>query len=88
MRTVGRFWGMLIISMLLGVLFIDDSRAEVKKFMIGSGPMGGPWRIGLGAFAQTINEHYKDKKAIGGSLSKRSGRNQTGVYGSAVLGTL
>jgi hypothetical protein len=47
--------------------------AEVQKFVMGSGPMGGPWRIGVGAAAQMINEQFKDKyfitvAASGGSV--------------------
>jgi TRAP transporter TAXI family solute receptor len=35
--------------------------AEVQKYVWGSGPMGGLWRIGVGAAVQLINEQYKDK---------------------------
>lgn len=47
--------------------------AEVKSYVFGSGPMGGPWRIGVGAGGQMLNEQLKDKytftvAASGGSV--------------------
>ena len=47
--------------------------AEVKNYVFGSGPMGGPWRIGVGAGGQMLNEQLKDKysftvAASGGSV--------------------
>jgi len=47
--------------------------AEGQKYIMGSGPMGGPWRIGVGAGVQLINEQLKDKyfftaAASGGSV--------------------
>ena len=51
-----------------GILFIfslvlagPGSAAELQKYVWGSGPMGGLWRIGVGAAVQIINEEYKDK---------------------------
>ena len=35
--------------------------AEVKRYVMGTGPMGGPWRVGVGAGAQMINEQLKEK---------------------------
>lgn len=47
--------------------------AEVKSYVFGSGPMGGPWRIGVGAGGQMLNEQLRDKysftvAASGGSV--------------------
>ncbi len=49
------------------------SAAEVKNYVFGSGPMGGPWRIGVGAGVQVLNEQLKSKysftaAASGGSI--------------------
>ncbi|MEW6335734.1 MAG: TAXI family TRAP transporter solute-binding subunit [Thermodesulfobacteriota bacterium] len=49
------------------------SAAEVRTYVFGSGPMGGPWRIGVGAGGQMLNEQLKDKysftvAASGGSV--------------------
>jgi hypothetical protein len=46
--------------------------AEIERYVIGGGPMGGPWKIGVGAGVQVINEQLKDKyfftvAATGGS---------------------
>jgi len=61
------------IGMLLFGLVSGANAAEVQKFVWGSGPMGGLWRIGVGAAVQLINEQYKDKyfytaAASGGGL--------------------
>ncbi len=45
---------------LFGIL-ASANAAEVQKYVWGSGPMGGLWRIGVGAAVQLINEQYKDK---------------------------
>lgn len=60
---------------------------EVKKFVLGSGPMGGPWRIGVGAGVQVLNEQLKDKysftaAASGGSVENVR-RMMSGEYHSA-----
>lgn len=46
--------------LLLGIVSGADA-AEVQKYVWGSGPMGGLWRIGVGAAVQLINEQYKEK---------------------------
>jgi len=43
------------------VLAGPGSATELQKYVWGSGPMGGLWRIGVGAAVQIINEEYKDK---------------------------
>lgn len=64
---------------LVGMLFLSwmtvgaGMAAEVKSYVFGSGPMGGPWRIGVGAGGQMLNEQLKDKysftvAASGGSV--------------------
>lgn len=55
------------------VMGVTASMAEVQKYVFGSGPMGGPWRIGVGAGVQILNEQLKDKyfftaAASGGSV--------------------
>ena len=50
------FVGLVFFSMVAGA-----GAAEVQKYNWGSGPMGGLWRIGVGAAVQLINETYKDK---------------------------
>jgi hypothetical protein len=52
---------MVWIGVLLFGIVSGANAAEVQKYVWGSGPMGGLWRIGVGAAVQLINEEYKDK---------------------------
>ncbi len=70
-----RFWVFSLVAILFCGLMTAGaaSAAEVQKYIMGSGPMGGPWRIGVGAGVQLINEQLKDKyfftaAASGGSV--------------------
>lgn len=56
-----RKMAMIWIGMLLLGIVSSANAAEVQKYVWGSGPMGGLWRIGVGAAVQLINEEYKDK---------------------------
>lgn len=56
-RKMATVW----IGMLLLGIVSSANAAEVQKYVWGSGPMGGLWRIGVGAAVQLINEQYKDK---------------------------
>ena len=38
-----------------------SAAADVQRFTIASGTMGGDWRVGMGALGQLLNETYKDK---------------------------
>ncbi|MFZ4618850.1 MAG: TAXI family TRAP transporter solute-binding subunit [Rectinemataceae bacterium] len=51
----------VLIGMLLLCIVSSANAAEVQKYVWGSGPMGGLWRIGVGAAVQLINEQHKDK---------------------------
>jgi uncharacterized protein len=56
-RTAVMVWvGVILFALLAGA-----NAADVQKYNWGSGPMGGLWRIGVGAAVQLINEEYKDK---------------------------
>ena len=56
-RNMAMVWiGVLLLGIVSGA-----NAAEVQKYVWGSGPMGGLWRIGVGAAVQLINEQYKDK---------------------------
>ena len=56
-RKMTMVWiGVLLLGIVSGA-----NAAEVQKYVWGSGPMGGLWRIGVGAAVQLINEQYKDK---------------------------
>ncbi|HBB17381.1 MAG: hypothetical protein A3J94_12400 [Syntrophus sp. RIFOXYC2_FULL_54_9] len=56
-RKMTMVWiGVLLLGIVSGA-----NAAEVQKYVWGSGPMGGLWRIGVGAAVQLINEEYKDK---------------------------
>ncbi|MBE0556339.1 MAG: hypothetical protein IH628_03820, partial [Proteobacteria bacterium] len=56
-RKMVMVWiGVLMLGIVSGA-----NAAEVQKYVWGSGPMGGLWRIGVGAAVQLINEQYKDK---------------------------
>jgi hypothetical protein len=69
-----RILGLGIVGFFLVTVIMTSSvGAEVKNYVFGSGPMGGPWRIGVGAGVQTLNEQLKDKysftcAASGGSV--------------------
>jgi TRAP transporter TAXI family solute receptor len=52
---------MIGIGVLLLGIVSGANAAEVQKYVWGSGPMGGLWRIGVGAAVQLINEQQKDK---------------------------
>jgi TRAP transporter TAXI family solute receptor len=56
-----RKMAMVWIGVLLFGIVSGANAAEVQKYVWGSGPMGGLWRIGVGAAVQLINEEYKDK---------------------------
>src|SRR4030042_4419017 len=79
----------LVISF-LGVFFTGlvttaaVSAAEVQKYSIGSGAMGGGWQIGVGAAVQMLTEQLKGKyfftaAASGGSVENIR-RMVTGEY--------
>ena len=61
MKKHFRLIGMGIFLLLTFTLVSPAPAAEVQKYVWGSGPMGGLWRIGVGAAVQLINEEYKDK---------------------------
>jgi len=70
-----RIWVYSLVAVLFCGLMTAGavSAVEVQKYIMGSGPMGGPWRIGVGAGVQVINEQLKDKyfftaAASGGSV--------------------
>ena len=76
MKSMGRQFGVFALA---GILLITLTTvqtveaAEVQRYVMGSGPMGGPWKIGVGAGVQLINEQLKDKyfftaAASGGSV--------------------
>lgn len=57
----------------LSMMTVTATAAEIKNYVFGSGPMGGPWRVGVGAGVQILNEQLKDKytftaAASGGSV--------------------
>ena len=68
----------ILIVGLAGFIFLSmmtfaATAAEIKNYVFGSGPMGGPWRVGVGAGVQILNEQLKDKytftaAASGGSV--------------------
>ncbi len=56
-----RKMAMVWIGALLFGIISSANAAEVQKYVWGSGPMGGLWRIGVGAAVQLINEQMNDK---------------------------
>ena len=84
-----RIWAFSLVAVLFCGLMTAGavSSAEVQKYIMGSGPMGGPWRIGVGAGVQVINEQLKDKyfftaAASGGSVENVR-RMISGEYNTA-----
>jgi len=77
----------VLILVCVGTILVQGdplAAAEVKRYVIGSGAMGGAWRVGLGACAQLLNEEFKDKyffttAASGGSVENLR-RIMTGEY--------
>jgi len=57
------------------------STAEVKNYVFGSGPMGGPWRIGVGTGVQLLNEQLKDKYSFTAAASGGSVENVRRMIG-------
>lgn len=69
---IGGLIGILVFGMMVTVA---PSTAEVKNYVFGSGPMGGPWRIGVGAGVQTLNEQLKEKYSFTAAASGGSVEN-------------
>lgn len=68
-----RLLSVWVCGLIAALMVAGISLAEVQKYVFGSGPMGGPWRIGVGAGVQLLNEQLKDKyfftaAASGGSV--------------------
>lgn len=61
----------LLCALMVGVAL----SAEVKNYVFGSGPMGGPWRVGVGAGVQILNEQLKDKYSFTAAASGGSVEN-------------
>jgi TRAP transporter TAXI family solute receptor len=72
------FAGVLALSLMMGGI---ASAAEVKNYVFGSGPMGGPWRIGVGAGVQILNEQLKDKYSFTAAASGGSVENVRRMMG-------
>jgi TRAP transporter TAXI family solute receptor len=62
-------------------IFADLSMAQVQNYVFGSGPMGGPWRIGVGAGVQVLNEQLKDKYLFTAAASGGSVENTRRMIG-------
>ncbi len=62
-------------TFLLSIVPVTGPAAEVKNYIFGSGPMGGPWRIGVGAGVQLLNEQLKDKYSFTAAASGGSVEN-------------
>jgi len=74
MKARNLFIGFVGIFLLISVT-VAPSTAQVKNYVFGSGPMGGPWRIGVGAGVQTLNEQLKDKYSFTAAASGGSVEN-------------
>jgi len=72
------FVGILLLSLMMASM---ASAAEVKNYVFGSGPMGGPWRIGVGAGVQILNEQLKDKYSFTAAASGGSVENVRRMIG-------
>ena len=72
------FAGILSLSLIMAGI---SSAAEVKNYVFGSGPMGGPWRIGVGAGVQILNEQLKDKYSFTAAASGGSVENVRRMMG-------
>jgi len=70
--------GILSLSLIMAGI---ASAAEVKNYVFGSGPMGGPWRIGVGAGVQVLNEQLKGKYSFTAAASGGSVENVRRMMG-------
>ncbi len=59
----------------LGMMTVAATGAEIKNYVFGSGPMGGPWRVGVGAGVQILNEQLKEKYSFTAAASGGSVEN-------------
>ena len=75
MKTRQLTTGLLGIFLIGLIMAGTASAAEVKNYVFGSGPMGGPWRIGVGAGVQILNEQLKDKYSFTAAASGGSVEN-------------
>ena len=66
---------------MLLVFLVGSASAEVKKYVFGSGPMGGPGRIGVGAAVQVLNEQLKQKYFFTAASSGGSVENMRRLIG-------
>jgi TRAP transporter TAXI family solute receptor len=71
-----------VVVMGIGIVFFlalfvvpSPSFAQGEKYVFGSGPMGGPWRIGVGAGVQVLNEQLKGKYSFTAAASGGSVEN-------------
>jgi TRAP-type uncharacterized transport system substrate-binding protein len=53
--------------------------AELQRYVMGSGPMGGPWRIGVVAGVQLKDKYFFTAAASGGSV-ENTRRMVSGEY--------
>jgi len=72
------FAGILSLSLIMAGI---ASTAEVKNYVFGSGPMGGPWRIGVGAGVQILNEELKGRYSFTAAASGGSVENVRRMMG-------
>jgi len=78
-----RVFALACVGILFGLLAsaATTSAAEIQKYLFGSGPMGGPWRIGVGAGVQLLNEQLKDKYFFTAAASGGSVENMRRMIG-------
>ena len=90
MKSMSRYFGVYALAgiLLIPLMAVQSvEAAEVQRYVMGSGPMGGPWKIGVGAGVQLINEQLKDRyfvtaAASGGSVENMR-RMASGEYHTA-----
>jgi uncharacterized protein len=84
MKSTGKRVGMFalagILLITLTVVVQTAAAAEVQRYVMGGGPMGGPWKIGVGAGVQMINEQLKDKYFVTAAASGGSVENMRRMF--------
>jgi uncharacterized protein len=81
MKTRITSFGFVAILVLGLVMAGMAPAAEVKNYVFGSGPMGGPWRIGVGAGVQLLNEELKNQYSFTAAASGGSVENVRRMMG-------
>ncbi len=81
MKAKNLFFGVITTILCIMITLGFATAAEIKSYVFGSGQMGGPWRIGVGAGVQILNEQLKEKYSFTAAASGGSVENMRRMVG-------